>query len=105
MTLQFQVINQEIFRLDANKIVEGSSNYVKLRFVFSDDWKDTTKTITFKQLIGNEEVVETLPNDNTIVVPNEVLTFPGFSIDIVGVANDMTISTEHKIVFVNKFIL
>ena len=77
MNIHFKIKNQQIERLDSNKLVEKSKEYVKAFFIFSDDWNGHEKTITFTSnkdnISYNVELVE-----DSCLVPWEVITSFGF---------------------------
>ena len=56
MTLEFEVKNQTIIRLDQNKVVGDSIAYLKMDFKFSSDWEGFVKILTlsyYKTIISN----------------------------------------------------
>lgn len=69
MILKFNVNNQTIKRLDANKVVSDSRNYLHASFSFSEEWKGL-KTAIFKR--GDVVKNAILENDECIV-PWEVI--------------------------------
>lgn len=48
MQLEFNVEKQSLERLDNDKVVNLSENYLRLKFQFSDDWDEFVKYILFK---------------------------------------------------------
>ena len=70
MRLEFLIKQQHIVRLDRQKVVAGSKNYLRAHFTFSDEWVGI-KTAIFK----NKEMVLTqiIDDTDTCVVPWEVL--------------------------------
>jgi len=80
--LLFGVNNQKITRLDNNEVVEKSRNYLTCAFSFSDDWKDVKKTALFTSASG--ESYEVILEEDTCLVPWEVINNPHFTVSVVG---------------------
>lgn len=73
--LQFEVVNQFIKRVDKFKPVADSRNYLYAHFEFlTDEWNDTVTAIFTK---GDESYSMLLDNDNTCLVPWELLVEGG----------------------------
>ena len=83
MNIHFKIKNQQIERLDSNKLVEKSKEYVKAFFIFSDDWNGHEKTITFTSNKDNTSYNVELVEDSCLV-PWEVITSFGFTISGFG---------------------
>ena len=83
MNIHFKIKNQQIERLDSNKLVEKSKEYVKAFFIFSDDWNGHEKTITFTSNKDNISYNVKLVEDSCLV-PWEVITSFGFTISGFG---------------------
>ena len=72
MEIVVDVIGQRL-RLPANlkDYVEGSSNFVKFRFEFSDDWNGLVVFAQFGQ--SGNYFNKYLDADNCVYLPNEIL--------------------------------
>ena len=91
MTLEFEVKNQTLIRLDQNRVVSDSIAYLKVDFKFTSDWYGFKKLLTFSYY---KNVVSVELIDNSTVVPAEVIKSPGFALSIVGKREDVTITTD-----------
>lgn len=71
MKLEFLVKQQHIVRVDNQKVVARSKNYLKAHFMFSDEWKGI-KTAIFKngENVYNQIIDE---NNGVCLVPWEVI--------------------------------
>lgn len=85
MTLEFVVSNQIIKRVDTNKPVADSLNYLYAHFTFSDDWKGLDKTALFAY--GNTNWVQPLNENNTCIVTSDVIKASGFYVGVKGTIN------------------
>lgn len=94
MNIYFKIKNQQIERLDNNKLVEKSREYVNAFFIFSEDWQNHKKTITFTSKENNISYNVELVEDNCLV-PWEVITPAGFTIS--GFGEDESFITLNKI--------
>ena len=83
MNIYFKIKNQQIERLDNNKLVEKSREYVNAFFTFSEDWQDHKKTITFTSKKDGISYNVELTEDKCLV-PWEVITSAGFLISGFG---------------------
>lgn len=83
MNIYFKIKNQQIERLDNNKLVEKSREYVNAFFIFSEDWQNHKKTITFTSKENDTSYNVELVEDNCLV-PWEVITPAGFTISGFG---------------------
>lgn len=82
--LKFTIRNQTLKRLDSFLPVKNSKNYLYVEFVFlTDDWKDKTKTVLFKNDNGDNPVAIILGSTNTCLIPQDVLTGNSFSVSII----------------------
>lgn len=79
MNIEFQVKNQIIERVDKNKVVADSRNYLFAVFDFSDEWNGTI-TALFKK---GEKSIEMLLENGRCPVPDEVITEGEFSVSCV----------------------
>lgn len=93
--LEFNVRNQEISRIDNFSPAEKSVEYLIAKFNFkTDDWDDTTKTATFKNLKTKQEYDKVI-EDNQCKVPWEVLEGnTEIEVSVFGVNGAYTITTN-----------
>ena len=94
MTLEFKVTQQEITRLDSQKVYEKTKGYLYAHFVFSDDWDGYLKTVKFSNLLDNSYIGVTLASDNTCMVPYTLILYPGVTFCIEGTKGDEIITTN-----------
>lgn len=94
MTLEFKVTQQEITRLDSQKVYEGTKGYLYAHFVFSDDWEGYLKTVKFSNLLDNSYIGVTLASDNTCMVPYTLVLYPGVTFCIEGTSHGDIITTN-----------
>ena len=93
MTLEYSIINQKITSSSNNYyVVADSVNYLKIDFQFTHDWQGVAKLITFR----NGQSVFTIPLDenDSCVVPWEVIKTPSFIFSLVGSKDGMVITTD-----------
>ena len=80
MELIFTVDHQNIKRIDTNKVVADSRNYLYAKFVFlSDEWDNKAVTAIFKRGIDTCHV---LLDNNMCQVPPEVIKPNGFNVSV-----------------------
>ena len=48
MKLEFKIENQSLTRIDDNKAVDLSNNYLECGFSFSEDWDDFARFVILK---------------------------------------------------------
>ena len=94
MTLEFKVTQQEITRLDSQKVYERTKGYLYAHFVFSDDWEGYLKTVKFSNLLDNSYIGVTLASDNTCMVPYTLVLYPGVTLCIEGTKDGDVITTN-----------
>lgn len=96
MTLEFKVNKQHIDRIDRQKVVEKSENYLFAHFVFSEDWKGLKKYFLAKPYTDDAYYKFELDNDNKVAIPYELSLFPGFIVSALGVDEntDVVITTD-----------
>lgn len=94
MTLEFKVTQQEITRLDSQKVYERTKGYLYAHFVFSDDWEGYLKTVKFSNLLDNSYIGVTLASDNTCMVPYTLVLYPGVTFCIEGTKDGDVITTN-----------
>lgn len=91
MDLCFNVSNQTVKRVDKNKLVNWSDEYLRLVFDFkSSDWSDCSKFIL---VFDNGEVYRFGLTGNAFIVPEELLTDVKLVFSIYGVNNSYRITT------------
>ena len=78
MVLNFKVENQIITRLDNNKVVQDSQNYLYAKLTYSEDWTGE-KTMVFRGKSGKAFNM-LLDSEDTCLVPWEVLTEDRFEV-------------------------
>lgn len=88
MQIQYSVTNQKLERLDSNKVVENSVDYLQIKFTFTEDWNNTTKIAFFTY--GSETYSEVIGEDGTCYVPVEANKYPGFSFSLTGYGKGTT---------------
>lgn len=94
MTLEFKVTQQEITRLDSQKVYERTKGYLYAHFVFSDDWEGYLKTVKFSNLLDKSYIGVTLASDNTCMVPYTLILYPGVTFCIEGTKDGDVITTN-----------
>ena len=101
--LEFKVDKQSLKQdpnCDFTKIVAGSKNYLKAHFTFSDGWADYKKAVSFWR--GKEEYAFLL-EDDTCMIPEEVLVGRTFAVSILGMKDDITVPTNRVFVIQEVF--
>lgn len=78
--LKFNVKNQIIKRIDSFQVVADSQNYLNAEFEFTEEWEKPITAI-FHFFTSNYEVV--LDDNNSCLVPWEVIKAPYFSVSVV----------------------
>lgn len=93
MTLEYKVINQQITSSCNNYyVVADSVNYLKLDFQFTADWQNFAKLITFRN--GLTILTIALDENDSCIVPWEVIKTPAFIFSIVGSKDGIVITTN-----------
>lgn len=80
MTITFSVENQIIKRTDCRQVVADSQNYLRASFSFTNDWSGI---ITAFFTHGDDTYAMILDEDNTCLVPWEVIKADGFTVSCV----------------------
>ena len=96
--LKFNVDAQRLTRdhtCDFTELVAGSVNYLAAQFDFSEEWKDCVIVARFWR--GEKESAAYVEN-NTCVIPAEVLTGPTFRVSLIGQRGDYRITTNRVLV-------
>lgn len=109
MKLEFAVeriglsVNEQSMQLlGNNELVANSVNYVYAHFRFPSEWKDLIKQAHFKRTEPDPvHIILILDGNNSVLVPNEVLSDKGeFMIHVVGSDGNVTITTNPLTVYV-----
>ena len=82
MQLEFKIDQQIITRIDKNKVVAKSKNYLYAKFSFCDAWQGVEKTAVFKSATGI--VKNVIMVDDVCKVPHEVIDYPMFTVSVFG---------------------
>ena len=77
--MKIKVVNQRLY-LEPPETAEGTREYLKAEFSFSEEWDGMTKTAFFRGADGENH--PKLLEDDTCTVPAEALTAPGRGIRI-----------------------
>ena len=87
MTLEFRVNKQHLDRVDRQKVVEKSENYLYAHFTFSSDWVGLKKYMLARPLTSqdtsNDYKIE-LDESGRCKIPYDLNFFPGFVISAYG---------------------
>ena len=98
ITLEFNVTNQFINRIDTEHPVENSQEYLYAQFNFlTDDWENKTVTAIFTK--GNAAYYQLLDENMQCVVPNEVNKSGNFYVSVFA---ENLITTNSSRVYVQK---
>ena len=97
MILNFNIKGQKLRRLDDNYVVNLSKEYLQCNFQYSEDWDDLTKYATFS-VKGRH--YRFLIEDGVVRVPNDVLKYKYFYLQVHGTNNDgeKVITTDELII-------
>ena len=87
-TLEFEVNNQILKRIDSQDIVNKNKDVYKCRFTFEEDseWVDLNKFVIFKDGWGNSSTVHLGKSGNVLscLVPDKVLRGSYFQVSVYG---------------------
>lgn len=103
--LKFNVRKQTIKRVDSEKPVNKSVNFLSARFSFDDTWKNYNKYIIFNVNKKHNFLIKLKNINEDILIPWECLQDDGFFISIFGVKDDKNyslITTNNLFVQLNK---
>lgn len=106
--LSYKVKKQHLMDLNEHIInpVQHSLNYLILMFKFVDeDWDNTIKRILFKSKNKHYEyVIEEIDEDGNyyIKVPNFLLKTNGFQITLIGIRDDIRITTNTIKIYIEQ---
>ena len=92
--MKIKVVNQRLY-LEPPETADGTREYLKAEFSFSEEWDGLTKTAFFRGANGNT-YSQLLEND-ACTVPAEVLTAPGrVGVSVSGTLGETVITTDIK---------
>ena len=95
--LNFTVTGQQLVRNEELIVVASSREYLSTAFIFSQEWDDCTKTAVFRKA-SDEAFSVFLDENNSCVVPWEVIACPHFTVSVFGVCGDERITTNQVVV-------
>lgn len=100
VTLQFEVVNQSLSRMDDTVLVSKALNFIYMRFNFSSEWKGLTKYAIVRPLDIDNNYQVPLDKNNIGKVPYNLLDFPGFIVSVVGLddTNNVRATTTSVVV-------
>ena len=81
---------------DFSHIVAGTKNYLRAKFIFSDEWRDCIKVASFWR--GEKEHAVLLNSDGTCDIPTEALTGATFRVSVIGQKDGYRITTNKIVV-------
>ena len=94
--LEFDVTAQRITKkrdCDFSNIIAGTIGYLKAKFFFSlEEWGDCRKAASF--WIDDKEYAVLLNEDNSCVIPHEVLVSERFFVSVTGLNTNYKITTN-----------
>ena len=89
MILEFEVNNQIITRVDDNKVVANSIDYLYAHFTFNtNDYENVDKYGVFKY--DNDIFVLPLDEENKCIIPNDVIRPTRFDVGVRGMIGNIT---------------
>lgn len=92
--MKIKVVNQRLY-LEPPETAEGTREYLRAEFSFSEEWEGTVKTAFFRGADGNT-YTQLLEND-ACTVPAEALTAPGrVGVSVSGTLGETVITTDIK---------
>lgn len=92
--MKIKVVNQRLY-LEPPETAEGTREYLKAEFSFSEEWDGMTKTAFFRGADGENH--PKLLEDDTCTVPAEALAAPGrVGVSVSGTRGETIITTDIK---------
>lgn len=92
--MKIKVVNQRLY-LEPLETAEGTREYLRAEFSFSEEWDEMTKTAFFRGADGENH--PKLLEDDTCTVPAEALTAPGrVGVSVSGTLGETVITTDIK---------
>ena len=97
-TLVFKVDGQKLYAnspSDVGGLVAGTSNYIKVKFLFSEDWNGCAKVAGFESVRGEEFEPQKLDGEDSCYIPEKALEYHEFDMKVLGKGiNNYTITTR-----------
>ena len=96
-TLVFKVEGQNITPnslFETSGLVAGTVGYVKVKFLFSDDWKKCAKVVSFEAVGGEECEPQLLDREGSCYIPTKALEYHEFEIKVFGKGENTKITTR-----------
>lgn len=91
--MKIKVVNQRLY-LEPPETAEGTREYLRAEFSFSEEWDGMTKTAFFR---GAGNTYSQLLKDNACTVPAEALAAPGrVGVSVSGTLGETIITTDIK---------
>ena len=91
--MKIKVVNQRLY-LEPPETAEGTREYLKAEFSFSEEWDGMTKTAFFR---GAGNTYSQLLKDDACTVPAEALAAPGrVGVSVSGTLGETIITTDIK---------
>ena len=92
--MKIKVVNQRLY-LEPPETAEGTREYLRAEFSFSEEWEGMTKTAFFRGADGENH--PKLLEDDTCIVPTEALAAPGrVGVSVSGTLGETVITTDIK---------
>ena len=92
--MKIKVVNQRLY-LEPPETAEGTREYLRAEFDFSEEWDGMTKTAFFRGADGENH--PKLLKDDTCIVPAEALAVPGrVEVSVSGTLGETVITTDIK---------
>ena len=92
--MKIKVVNQRLY-LEPPETAEGTREYLRVEFSFSEEWKGLTKTAFFRGAKGN--ICSQLLENDACTVPAEALAAPGrVGVSVSGTLGETIITTDIK---------
>ena len=97
--MKIEIINQRLYIKEPPETAEGTREYLKAEFSFSEEWEGTVKTAFFRGADGNT-YTQLLEND-ACTVPAVALAAPGrVGVSVSGTRGETVITTDIESFFV-----
>ena len=97
MQLEFTITNQSLKRVDQNKIVNKTRNYITLSFEFkTEDWEDLDTYLILKDEQGQNYLFDLNEEDPEITVPEIILRGGWFKVTVFGFNQNIRLTTDTR---------